>query len=367
MLYQQCHVIMLCWSINTRPLTADMTPIPTMHTLPATSQNHILSLLDAGHSAKRIAASTGHGVATISRLRSKHRPHLSKPSAGRPHKLSSANIRHAQRLISSGKAETAVDLVKTLSDITNQPLSAQTVRRSLKVAGMKAVVKRKRPFLSKKHRKERMDFALTHQYWTVEDWKKVVWSDETKINRMGSDGRKWVWKKAGEDLSDRLVQGTKKFGGGSVMVWGCMLWDGVGYACKIDGRMDADLYVKILDEDLQASINYFGKTAEDIIFQQDGDSKHRSGKARDWFEENGFKVLSWPAQSPDFNPIEHLWDHLKRKLGEYEVVPSGMLELWERVEEEWNKIEANVCQNLIESMPRRVAAVLKAKGGYTKY
>jgi hypothetical protein len=80
---------------------------------------------------------------------------------------------------------------------------------------MKAVVKKKRPFLSKKHRRERMDFAITHQDWTVEDWKTVVWSDETKINRFGSDGRKWVWKRAGEGLSDRLVQGTQKYGGGS--------------------------------------------------------------------------------------------------------------------------------------------------------
>ena len=56
--------------------------------------------------------------------------------------------------------------------------------------GMKAVVKKKRPILSPKHRRERLDFALAHQEWTVEDWKKVVWSDETKINRLGSDGRK---------------------------------------------------------------------------------------------------------------------------------------------------------------------------------
>jgi hypothetical protein len=212
-----------------------------------------------------------------------------------------------------------------------------------------------------------MDFALTHQHWTLEDWKKVVWSDETKINRLGSDGRKWVWKKAGESLSERLVQGTLKFGGGCIMVWGCMLWEGVGYACKIDGKMDADLYVKILDEDLQASLDYYDQSAGDVIFQQDNDSKHTSKKAKSWFEDNDFKVLLWPAQSPDLNPIEHLWDHVKRKLAGYEVAPSGMLELWERVEEEWNKIDAEVCQNLIESMPRRVAAVLKAKGGYTKY
>ena len=114
---------------------------------------------------------------------------------------------------------------------------------------MKAVVKRNRPLLSKRHRRERLDFAICHQDWTVEDWKRVVWSDETKINCLGLDGRKWAWKKGGEGLSDRLVEGTLKFGGGSVMVWGCMMWEGPGFACKIDGRMDGDLYIKILEEE----------------------------------------------------------------------------------------------------------------------
>jgi hypothetical protein len=232
---------------------------------------------------------------------------------------------------------------------------------------MKAVVKKKRPLLTLRHKKARLDFAISHQDWTVEDWKKVVWSDETKINRLGSDGRKWVWKKAGEELSDRVVEGTVKFGGGSLMVWGCMLWEGVGYACRIDGRMDADLYCKILEDDLQSSIDYYGKTAEDIIFQQDNDPKHTSKKAKAWFNDHEYEVLPWPAQSPDLNPIEHLWHHLKRRLAEYQEPPKGMMELWERVEEEWNKIEPEVCQNLIESMPRRVQAVVKAKGGYTKY
>jgi hypothetical protein len=102
------------------------------------------------------------------------------------------------------------------------------------------VVKRKKPLFSQQHRRQRLDFAEKHKDWTVEDW-KVVWSDETKINRLGSDGRKWVWKKQGESLSERLVEGTLKFGGGSVMVWGCMTWEGVGYAVKIDGRMNGDL------------------------------------------------------------------------------------------------------------------------------
>jgi hypothetical protein len=213
----------------------------------------------------------------------------------------------------------------------------ETVRRGLKKAGMKAVVKKKRPLLSKRHRQERLDFAIQHKDWTVEDWKKVIWSDETKVNRLGSDGRKWVWKKAGEGLSDRLVEGTLKYGGGSVMVWGCMMWDGVGYATKIDGRMDGDLYILILQDDLQASMEFYNKDKADIIFQQDNDPKHTCKKAKAWFKDHHIKVLPWPAQSPDLNPIEHLWGHLKRRLGEYEQVPTGILELWERIEVEWER------------------------------
>lgn len=42
---------------------------------------------------------------------------------------------------------------------------------------------------------QKLSISIIH--WTVEDWKRVVWSDETKINRVGSDGRNWVWKKQG--------------------------------------------------------------------------------------------------------------------------------------------------------------------------
>jgi len=310
---------------------------------------------------------TGFHTSTITRLWSRHRPNTPKHSGGRPSKLSATDLRHAVRLISSGKADNAAQVTQSLQTITHQSISSETVRRHLKHAGMRAVVKRKRPLLRARHRRERMDFALSHLHWTVEDWKRVVWSDETKINRLGSDGQKWVWKMTGEGLSDRLVQGTLKFGGGSLMMWGCMTWDGPGLACKIDGKMDADLYCQILEDELQGTLDYYGKTHQDIIFQQDNDPKHTSKKARAWFDDHDYEVMKWPAQSPDLNPIEHLWNHIKIKLRGYEEPPKGIRELWERVETEWDKIEPAVCQNLIESMPRRVEAVYKAKGGYTKY
>ena len=336
---------------------------------PLSSANiaNILALIDCDHSAHQIASITGFHPSTITCVWSKHRSHIPKPSGGRPSKLSPTNIRHAVRLINTGKADNAAQVTQSLQSITNQSLSKQTVRRHLKQAGLKAVVKKKRPLLSQCHKRERLDFALSHRDWTIADWMRVVWSDEVKINRLGSDGRKWVWKSAGEGLSDCLVEGTLKFGGGSMMMWGCMTWEGPGYACKIDGKMDADLYCQILEDELQGTLDYYDKSPHDVIFQQDNDPKHTSKKAQAWFKDHDFDVMKWPAQSPDLNPIEHLWHHIKKKLGQYEEPPSGVHELWERVQAEWDRIELEVCQNLIESMPRRVEAVYKAKGGYTKY
>ena len=338
-----------------------------VRSLSLTQQGTILSLLDSGLSGEAIAKRTGVSPSTVSKLHSRECPTLLKAIGGHPSKLSSTNLRHAQHLITSGKAENAVQVTRALSNITNQPLPPSTVCLHLKKAGMKAVVKTKCPTLSARHCKAHLDFAYSHKDWTIEDWKKVIWSDETKINCLGSDGHKWAWKRAGEGLSDRLVEGTLKFGGGSLMMWGCMTWQGVGFATKIDGRMDGDLYLQILRDELQQTLEYYGLNPPDIIFQQDNDPKHTCRMVKNWLEEQEFQTMVWPAQSPDLNPIEHLWGCLKRRLAQHENPPSGIHDLWERVQVEWEGIPVEECQKLIESMPRRVQAVLKAKGGYTKY
>ncbi|SYW82096.1 uncharacterized protein UHO2_00581 [Ustilago hordei] len=183
--------------------------------------------------------------------------------------------------------------------------------------------------------------SMKHKDMTVEDWKNVVWSDETKINFFGPDGKQFCWiKNAG--FNSKLVRPTVKFSSGSIMIWGCMTWEGMG--------------------DLQLQHAY-----TDITFQQDNDPKHTPKNTITWLESNSIKVIQWPVQLPDLNPIEHLWHHLKMQLSQYSMIAKSRDELLKRCEAEWTAITPETCRTLIESMPDCIKAVLKAKGGNTKY
>ena len=146
-----------------------------------------------------------------------------------------------------------------------------------------------------------------------------------------------------------------------------MTWQEIGYAIKIDGRIDGDLYLQILKDKLLETLQFYGLDPPDIIFQQDNDPKHTCRKVKEWLEEQDFRTMVWPAQSPDLSPIKYCWGYPKRRLAEYKHPPNRIHKLWERIQEEWKKIPAEECQKLIESMPRRIEAVIKVKGGYTKY
>ena len=99
-----------------------------------------------------------------------------------------------------------------------------------------------------------LKFAKYHENWTVEDWKRVLWSDETKINRIGSDRRVYIWKKRGKALLDRTTTSTIKHGeGNNLMVWGCMGWNGVGKLTEVQGIMDAQQYCDILKDGMVKS------------------------------------------------------------------------------------------------------------------
>jgi transposase len=338
-----------------------------MRSLSTDTRDNILSLLQQGYSVRKVADQCHVSKSVVHKFRAKYLSNLTSSPGGRPAKLSAQDKRFCVRAITSGRLETGVAVAKKLEEDLGIKVCDRTVRNAFHEAGLGAMEKEAKPKLSSKNIKARLEFAKRHQHWTIDDWKRVIWSDETKVNRFSSDGRSWCWVRDGESRQPRHVKQTVKHGGGSLMIWGCMTAHGPGFICKIEGTMDQHLYKKILKEDLYETMEEYEMDANRVIFQHDNDPKHKAKSVQEWLNEQPFEVLEWPAQSPDLNPIEHLWALLKRRLNQYETPPSGMLELWERIHFQFYKITEDECMRLYESMPRRVEAVLMAKGMWTDY
>jgi len=77
--------------------------------------------------------------------------------------------------------------------------------------------------------------------------------------------------------------------------------------------------------------------------------------------------LDWPAQSPDLNPIEHLWNEIDRRLRQLPDNITSAEDLWNKIQLMWSQMDTDFCLKLIDTMPQRIKDVLKANGGYTKW
>lgn len=143
-------------------------------------------------------------------------------------------------------------------------------------------------------------------------------TNESKYNIFESDGRCNVCRKAGRELDEVNLKGTVKHGGGSVMVWGCMSAAGVGSLVSVEGKMNHVQYIRIMEENLVPSVEKLG-IQDTFIFSQDNDPKDTAKNTRLYLLNKAERQIKTPAQSPDLNPIEHLWAHLETQIRKRQI------------------------------------------------
>lgn len=165
-------------------------------------------------------------------------------------------------------------------------------------------------------------------------------------------------------MNTDCVVPTVKHGGGSVLVWGSFAGKRVGDLIRIEGILNKEGYLKILQEN--AVPNGLELVGHGFVLQQDNDPKHSSklcrGYANELEKEGKLVNMLWPAQSPDLNPIELLWDELDREVRK--MRPHNHKHLWQCLQECWTNIKAETLEKLINRMPRVCKAVINADGGY---
>ncbi|KAK3542764.1 hypothetical protein QTP70_002764 [Hemibagrus guttatus] len=239
-----------------------------------------------------------------------------------------------------------------------------TIRKRLGKNGLYGRVPRRKPLLSKKNIKARVSFARKHLDDPQDFWGNTLWTDETKIELFGRSVSHYVWRKSNTAFQKKNITPTVKYGGGSVMVWGCFAASGPGRLAVINGTMNSAVYQKILTENVRPSVCDL-KLKRTWVLQQDNDPKHTSKSTSEWLKKNKMKTLEWPNQSPDLNPIEMLWHDLKKVV--HARKPSNVAELQQLYKDEWAKIPPQRCNRLIASYGKRLIAVVAAKGGPTSY
>jgi transposase len=274
--------------------------------------------------------------------------------------------REDDALVRLSKSQPRLDAVQLHAQMVKNyglKYSVSTVKRRLNNAGLFGRRPCKKPLISAKNRKARVEFAKAHKNWTAADWSKVLWSDESKYLLFGTDGIKYVRRPLNTRFNPQYQLPTVKHGGGSIMVWGCFSRDGVGPIHRIEGIMEQVMYKNIISDIMLPHARRF--MGRGWLFQQDNDPKHTAKSVKEFFNKKKIRVLEWPSQSPDLNPIEHLWDHLNRQIAGQK--PSNKNDLFTMLKEAWDNIELNVLIKLVDSMPARCQKVIDAKGYATSY
>ncbi|KAI7933980.1 hypothetical protein MJO28_017368 [Puccinia striiformis f. sp. tritici] len=312
--------------------------------------------------AKKLELSRTTVSGIISRSRIRGTVETAKKS-GRPRLTNDRDIRQLRNFLGSHPKSSLAEV----TDSMENPVSIPTVRRRAHELGYRSRIAVKKPFINSINRQKRLTFAREHLEWTIADWSKVIWSDESSFETGKKTQRENVWRKKGERMKPECLEPTFKSGRSSTSIWGAFY--GTSKIPIVFLQKGGTKAVDYIDQ------VYKGRLVEtlalidphhQLILMEDNARSHTAKLTKAFCKDNNINTIEWPPQSPDLNPIENLWKILKTGI-QQNYQPKSLDEMKEAIQQAWDDLPEQHLGSLLNSMPNRMRLVVEAGGGPIKY
>ncbi len=276
------------------------------------------------------------------------------PKCGRPRATNKADERAILNSINQKRPISAPKIQSKLKK-KGKVVSLATIHRRLKENGVVFGSVMTKPLISDDHQRKRLKWAKEN---IDRDWSNVIFTDESTFTTFAY--KKKVWRLKYSRPIVRTVKHPAK-----LHVWGCFSSYGFGELFCFVGNLNSEFLINIYENALLPSANKWFKQNEPWYLQEDNDPKHKSKMAEAWRIQHNVNRISWPANSPDCNPIENVWAILKERLKENTKL--NVTSLAHHLLKEWKSLPSEFARKLAESCTRRCQAVINSNGDYTLY
>ncbi|KAG2191455.1 hypothetical protein INT46_010647, partial [Mucor plumbeus] len=226
--------------------------------LPIDNQNSLKLLLQQNIPYSQIMKQLPNvSKGTISNYKQKLFKVFKPTHPGRTPKVTKNTQQYIANSIRNGRIHGPKGAARFLAS-QNISMTNDGVKKMLRRKGFKARRKVKTNMISKDNQKLRLEWAKAHRHLSINDWRKWIFSDETRINMWGSDGVSYYWSDKPGTMQPHQITPKVQNNGGGVMFWGCITSEGPGYGTTIlEGTIDSLEYVKILDTSLLDTLEYY--------------------------------------------------------------------------------------------------------------